>query len=196
MITKVKFWSVSAALAVVGVVSSSLLTARFCPPDGPRSDAAWAFTADSAKALVTHAEAIVVAKAVANHPGRVAVSENGGDLLPFQIVEFQIEEELKGAFPDGRVYVERAGGIEPGTDVHHDIDIDGGEFEIGGTYLLFLNEQPGNTGLHYQVNAQARYTILQGRLHGVDSEAGDPVQQAFQRRSPAEASALVKRLLD
>jgi len=195
MISKMKFWSVASGLAIVGLVASSAVTARYSNPGEPRSDAAWAFVAENPRMLVQHAHAIVVAEALATYPGRVATSDNGEDLLPFQIVELRVRKALKGSFPDGRVYVERAGGTEPGTGIRHDIDIDGGEFEVGRTYLLFLNEQPDDTGLYYQINDQGRYSLVGNELHAIEDE-GDRVQHVFHQRTIAEAAALVQQLLD
>lgn len=194
MISRMKFWTVASALLVAGFAGSVAVARRFSTPGDPRSDAAWAFVAESPKMLVDHADAIVVADAVATYPGRVATSANGEDLLPFEIVELHMQNALKGAFPDGRVYVERAGGAEPGTGIHHLIDIDGGEFEAGRTYLLFLNEQPGDSGLYYQVNDQGRYELAGNKLRALEPNE-DPVQKIFDRRTVAEASALIRRSL-
>ena len=196
MISTTKFWTVSAGLFLAGLAGSAATVAwHSSSPAAPRSQAAWAFEAQNPGALARYAESIVLAQVVATYPGRVATSANGEDLLPFQIVELHVQNALKGSFPDGRVYVERAGGREPGTGVEHVIDIDGGEFDVGGTYLLFLNEQPGDTGLYYQVNDQARYELVGERLRSIEGEP-DRVQQAFDRRTPAEASAFVRQLLE
>ena len=195
MITNKKFWTVASALAVVGLAGASMVVLRLSSPGAPRCDAAWAFVAENPKMLAQHSDAIVVADAVATYPGRVATSANGEDLLPFQIVELHVKDALKGSFPDGRVYVERAGGTEPGNGINHVIDIDGGEFEAGRTYLLFLNEQPDNTGLYYQVNDQGRYELVGRKLRAIEPE-GDRVQQVFHWRTMAEATALVHQLVD
>ncbi|MFN0008871.1 MAG: hypothetical protein ACKVXR_13300 [Planctomycetota bacterium] len=195
MISKRKSWMVATALALTGLAGSSAVALRLSTPGEPRSDAAWAFVANNPKMLARHADAIVVAEAVEIYPGRVATSDGGADLLPFQIVELRVQNVLKGSFPDGRVYVERAGGTEPGTGLNHVIDIDGGEFEAGRKYMLFLNEQPGDTGLYYQVNDQSRYEVVGNRLRAIDPDH-DSVQQAFHGRRLVEATTLVSQLVD
>ena len=194
MITKRKFWTVASLLALVGFAGSSAVAWRFTSPGAQRCDAAWAFEAANPQLLVAHADAIVVAQAVATYPGRIATSEGGEDALPFEVVEFRVDRALKGAFPTGLVLVERAGGVEPLSGIHHVIDIDGGEFTTGHTYLLFLNEQPGDTGYYYQVNDQGRYELAGNKLRALEPDE-DPVQKLFDRRTVAEASALVRRIL-
>ncbi len=195
MITKIKFWTVASVLVVTGLATSSALTLRLTTPAAPRTDAAWAFVATNPRTLATFADAIVVAEAVATYPGRVANSADGEDVLPFQIVQLKVRDALKGSFPDGRVYLERAGGIEPQTGIVHNIDIDGGEFEAGHTYLLFLNAQPGDSGFYYQVNDQGRYELAGSRLKALEPEA-DLVQQVFHHRTLAEATAIVRKLVE
>ena len=194
MITNKTFWTVAIALAFAGIAGYSAVALRFSTPGTVRCDDAWAFVADSAPSLVWNSEAIVFAETVAVHPGRVASSDGGEDLLPFQIVEFKVSNTLKGSFPDGRLFVERAGGFEPVNRVFHTIDIDGGEFVLGHSYLLFLNEQPGDTGLFYQVNDQGRYELIDGRLQAIDPD-GDRVQQLFQGRKRGEATAMLRKLI-
>lgn len=82
----------------------------------------------------------MLGRAIDKQPGRIAYSANGEDALPFEVVAFQVLNGLKGKNGDGVVYVERAGGVDPeGNPVH--LNADGGDFELGNTYLLFLKRQ-------------------------------------------------------
>jgi hypothetical protein len=195
MITHRKFWKVAAVIATVGLATSSAVTSMLSIPGGARAQAAWAFTTRDVNGLVRYADAIVVADVVETYPGRVATSENGEDNLPFQIVELRVRDAIKGSFSDGRAFLERAGGIDPVEQVSVHIDADGGEFERGESYLLFLKAQDGDTGMYYQINDQARYALVGDRLSALEPEE-DPVQQVFHRRTVAEASALIRRLLE
>jgi hypothetical protein len=120
-------------------------------------------------------DAVVLAQAMDAQPGRVAKSDNGGDELPFELVGFEVLRALKGANDFDRVVVERAGGAGyEGKSVF--LDADGGPFEIGGIYLLFLKRQSG-TDYYYQVNHQGRYELVADRFEAVDP--GDPVARYF-----------------
>ena len=157
---------------------------------GPRqlSDAAWERVFDSPRALARGADAVVVARVVDVRPGRVAYSDNGEDVLPFQVVELEVQRAIKGASEGERLLVERAGGTDPaGHSVF--LDADGGDFEVGRDYMLFLSRQPEGD-LFYQVNHQARYEVKAGRLAGVDP--ADTVVARFHGRTLDEGLALAR----
>lgn len=152
------------------------------------SAAAWERVFDSPRALVRGVDAVVLATVVDVRPGRVAYSDNGEDALPFQVVEVEVQRAIKGAGAGDTLLIERAGGIDPeGHDVF--LDADGGDFEVGREYVLFLSRQPEGD-LFYQVNHQARYEVKAGRLAGVDPD--DPVVTRFHGRTLEEGLAFAE----
>ncbi|HET9866057.1 MAG TPA: hypothetical protein VFQ06_02100, partial [Nitrospira sp.] len=89
-------------------------------------------------------------------------------------------------------YVERAGGVDPeGNPVH--LNADGGDFELGNSYLLFLKRQEDGP-YYYQVNDQGRYQVEGGRLKGVDKD--DEVSAKFHDRTLEEGIRIVKESKD
>lgn len=152
------------------------------------SATAWERVFDTPRALVRGVDAVVLARVVDVRPGRVAYSDNGEDALPFQVVELEVQRAIKGARESERILVERAGGVDPaGESVF--LDADGGDFEIGRDYMLFLRHQPEGE-LFYQVNHQGRYEVKAGRLAGVDP--ADTVVARFHGRSLDEGLALAE----
>jgi hypothetical protein len=184
MISRKTFWSVALAIAVVGAASGMLVANSFT--SAPPSHAAWKDVFEAAPQLARSVDSIVVAKAVGVEPGRVAYSDNGKDSLPYQVYEFEVINGVKGAQKGERVFVERAGG--PGLV----LDVDGGPFELGASYMLFLNKQDDGP-YHYQVNYQGRYLISERTLYGVDPN--DPVISFFEGRPVSEGVSLVRGYL-
>lgn len=181
MISRKTFWFVALAVAVVGAASGVLMGNAFSP--APPSHAAWKDVFEAPEKLSRGVDSIVVAKAVGVEPGRVAFSDNGEDALPYQVYEFEVVTGVKGARKGERVLVERAGA--PGLV----INVDGGPYEIGATYMLFLNKQP-DSPYHYQVNHQGRYLISDNTLYGVDPS--DRVVSFFEGMPATEGINLVR----
>lgn len=191
MNSKKTLWLAVAAVAAVGLVTGASIADRVLHQPVASAEAMWAQNFKSPNALARSVDAIVLAQAVDVAPGRIATSDKGEGGLPFQLVDFEVVHALRGAAVGDRVTLERAGGGS------FNITADGGEFEPGEVYLLFLKEQPG-TGYYYQVNHQGRYH-LQGdhlmavapddpvatRLHGVTLEQGlERVQAALEATPP------------
>jgi hypothetical protein len=109
-------------------------------------------------------DTIVLARAVSTAPSRLVESDGGGHTLPFELVTFEVIRRVKGSALGGeRISVERVGGFDAsGTRVT--FTADGGELELGQTYLLFLNRQ--NDRVFYQVNHQGRYELAGSSLRG------------------------------
>ena len=63
--------------------------------------------------------------------------------------------------------LERTGGLDPATGTYLNVDADGGAYDTGSVYLLFLKEQPG-TGYYFLINDQARYEVLDGHLEAIE----------------------------
>lgn len=121
------------------------------------ADALWVFRTESLQELSEHADAIVVAEALATHPGRIAFSDDGQEHLPFQLVEFTVRDAIKGATTGDRLFVERVGGMDL-DGAYVDFELDGGGYVDGRTYVLFLGRKPED-GIHYVINGEARYDV-------------------------------------
>lgn len=184
MISRKAFWSIALAVAVVGAASGVLMGNAFAP--APSAHAAWKDVFEAPSQLSRSVDSIVVAKAVGVEPGRVAYSSDGKDSLPYQVYEFEVVNGVKGAAKGERLFVERAGG--PGLV----LDVDGGPFELGASYMLFLNKQDDGP-YFYQVNNQGRYLISEKTLYGVDPN--DSVSAFFEGRPVSEGIGLVRGYL-
>ncbi|HYN22883.1 MAG TPA: hypothetical protein VE078_18125 [Thermoanaerobaculia bacterium] len=184
MISRKAFWSIALAVAVVGVGAGMLVANVFAPQ--PSAHAAWKDVFEAPSQLARGVDSIVLAKAVGVEPGRVAYSSDGKDFLSYQVHEFEVIRGVKGAQTGERVFVERAGG--PGIV----LDVDGGEFEMGATYLLFLNKQDDGP-YHFQVNHQGRYLVSGNRLYGIDPN--DSVSEFFEGKPVSEGLSLVRGYL-
>ena len=194
MITRKTLVTLTMVIAALGAAGSAtvgwhLHTMKASPVKF--SHAAWKVKFDAPSDLPRGADVVVLGTAVSSRPGRIAFSENGEDSLPFEEVTFQVVRGMKGIRSGESVVVERAGGIDyEGQNVL--LDADGGLFEIGSTYLLFLKKQEeGN--FYYQVNDQGRYKVETGRLVAVSPE--DPVAGFFHGKSLTEGMGLIDEFL-
>lgn len=165
MLSRKAFWSLTLVIAVAGLAGGALVGDNLLHQKVSSSHAAWAEIYSAPGEMARRVESIVVAKAVGVEPGRVAYSDNGEDALPFEVYQFEVEKAIKG-HGESTVFVERAGGVTPeGESVF--LDPDGGPFEIGQTYLLFLKQQTDGP-YYYQVNAQGRFRVANGRLSSLE----------------------------
>ena len=161
-------------------------------PSRSKSAAVWKEVYKNPDEMVKRVDQIVLAQAIDRQPGRIAYSSNGEDVMPFEVVSFRVVDNIKGKKGDGVIYVERAGGVDnEGNQVY--IDADGGDFEIGNSYLLFLKRQEDGP-YYYQVNDQGRYQVEGGRLKGVNKD--DEVSMSFQDRTVEEGLRMVKEKRD
>lgn len=164
-------------------------TDESCETAKRRSAAVWKEVYQTPDQLIARVDTIVLAEAVSVAPSRTAFSANGEDELPFELVTFRVSNPLKGAKADEFIYVERAGGVtEKGRKVN--IDFDGGDFEIGNSYLLFLKRQEEGP-YFYQVNDQGRYKVVGDELKGVFDD-NDSVKSFFKGKAVDEGLRLVK----
>jgi hypothetical protein len=188
MLSRKTFYTVTLAVAVVGVAGGLVLGDHLIHRTVTSTEAAWAEIYKAPTEMARRVDAVVLAKAVSVAPGRVAYSDNGEDALPFEVFEFEVVKPVKGLQGVSSVFVERAGGIAPdGSSVV--FDMDGGAFELGQTYLLFLKRQP-DTGLFYQVNSQGRFRVANDRLWSTETD--DPVAKAFHGRTLGQGIAMVR----
>lgn len=157
-----------------------------------KSHAVWKEVYKNVDEMVKSADTIVLGQAIDRQPDRIAYSSNGEDSLPFEVVSFRVLNNIKGKNGDGIIYVERAGGVDhEGNQVY--LDADGGDFEVGNSYLLFLKQQEDGP-YYYQVNDQGRYHVEGGRLKGVDKD--DEVSMMFHERPVNEGLRMVKESKD
>jgi hypothetical protein len=184
MISRKTFWSIALAVAVAGAGAGVLVGNAFAPQ--PSAHAAWKDVFEAPSQLARGVDSIVLARAVGVEPGRVAQSDDGKDFLPYQVYEFEVVRGVKGIATGERVFVERAG--SPGLV----LDVDGGNYEMGATYLLFLNKQDDGP-YHFQVNHQGRYLVSDNRLYGIDPN--DSVSEFFEGKPVSEGLSLVRGYL-
>ncbi|MBA2514324.1 MAG: hypothetical protein H0V26_08350 [Solirubrobacterales bacterium] len=189
--TRKTFLTYTLIVALGGLsVSAALGWRRHQQPAGQaRTAASWKHHFKDAKELVKGSDAVVIARADSVAPGRVAHSEGGDDSLAFEVVNFTVVDGLKGAKDGSTVSIERVSGTQAGAVAY--FNFDGGNFEVGGTYLLFLKQQEDGGPYYYQINDQGRFHEEGGQLRAVDP--GDPVAALFHGRPVAEGADLVKK---
>lgn len=180
------FWTGTLAILAVGFTGGRIVADHLLAQRVPKTAASWKATYRSPQELVRGVDAIVLATAADIQPGRVAMSENGEDSLAFELVELQVIRGLKGAKPGERLTLERAAESEGGFF----LDADGGPFDIGQTYLLFLQRKEDGDPYFYQVNNQGRYRVANNRL--VAAGPQDEVIAQFQHRTVKEALDMVR----
>ncbi|MCA1616375.1 MAG: hypothetical protein LC800_20205 [Acidobacteria bacterium] len=159
------------------------------PANEVRTAASWKQHFKDAKELVKGSDAVVLARADSVAPGRVAYSSDGQDSLAFEVVNFTVVDGLKGAKDGANVSVERVSGTQAGAVAY--FNFDGGNFEVGGTYLLFLKQQEDGGPYYYQINDQGRFHTEGGHL--VAASPDDEVAAQFHGRPVAEGVELVKK---
>ena len=146
-----------AAVAVIALaVASSLTVVKAFQHDHNRFHAAWKDRYTEPVAMMRGVDAIVVARMVGTSPGRIAYSDNPEDVVPFELNHFVVERGMKGLPAGAAVTVERVGGDAGGATVY--LDADGGPYQQGETYVLFLNRQP-ETNFYYLVNDEGRFGL-------------------------------------
>lgn len=177
MISRKLFWSLTLVLAVFGFTAGSLIGDV---PEVRRSDAVWKEVFRTPSEMVRNVDAIVLARMIEARAGRVAGSAEGA--LPFEVVELEVLRGFKGAMAGDRVLVERAR-----------LDVDGGAFEPGATYLLFLRQQDDGPYFH-QANHQGRFLVVDGRLRASAPE--DAVAAFFEGRPLGQGLGFVRQTLE
>jgi hypothetical protein len=72
------------------------------------------------------------------------------------------------------------------------LEFDGGAFEPGATYLLFLRKQKGGP-YYYQVNHQGRFLVVNDRLWASAPE--DAVAGVFEGRQVGQGLGFIRKTL-
>lgn len=176
MISRKLFWSLTLVLAVLGFTAGSLVGDI---PEVRRSEAVWKEVFQTPSEMVRGVDAVVLARMIEARAGRMA-GPAGGE-LQFEVVELEVLRGFKGAAAGERVLVERAR-----------LDFDGGAFEPGATYLLFLRQQEDGPYFH-QVNHQGRFLVVDGRLWASAPE--DAVAAFFEGRPVSQGLGFVRQAL-
>jgi hypothetical protein len=180
------FWAMSLVLAFAGFTGGSLISHETSTVAGK---AVWKEVYASPAEMAARVDAIVLARVTGTRQGRVVWSENGEDALPFQIVELEVLQGIKGTAKAERISLERVGGTAPDGRAL-DLSYDGGAFEHGATYLLFLKKQEDGP-YFYQVNHQGRYLAAGDRLWAAAPE--DSVAKAFEGAPVARVIGELRR---
>jgi hypothetical protein len=190
MIKRSTFATLTLAIAALGLAGSAYIgwDMHAAGDSSLRlSHAAWKVKFNAPSELPRGVDAIALATAVSSGPGRLAFSDNGEDSLPFEEVTFEVSRGIKGLRAGEQFILERAGGIDyEGQNVI--LDADGGPFEMGATYLLFLQRQEDGP-FWYQVNDQGRYRVEEDRL--VAAVPDDPVASFYDGRRLEEGMGLI-----
>lgn len=164
-----------------------------CDTNRPLSAAVWKEVYSTPDELIAGVDTIVMAEVFSITPSRIAVSEGGKDELPFELVAFRVSDPIKGTKGEELIYVERAGGTDSkGKTVN--IDFDGGRFEAGKSYLLFLKRQEEGP-YFYQVNDQGRYDVIDDSLIPVGNGERDAVKDFFRNKPVGEGLRTVEEKL-
>ena len=189
--TRKTFWTYTLIIALCGLsVSAALGWRRHQQPrNEPVTSAHWKEHFQGIGEMVKSADAVVLARADSVAPGRVAYSSNGEDSLAFEVVNFTVTRGMKGERTGSTVSVERVSSTQGDTVAY--FNFDGGNFEVGGTYLLVLKKQEDGGPFYYQINDQGRFHEEGGRL--VAASPDDPVAAQFHGRPVGEGLDLVRR---
>lgn len=186
MISRKLFWSLTLVLTVFGFTAGSLVGHDEAPVVRG-SEAVWKEVFRTPSEMIRNVDAIVLAKVVETRPGRAVDSSHTGDALSFDRVELEVLRGFKKADSKGRIFVERVGG--PAAR----LEFDGGAFEPGATYLLFLRKQKEGP-YYYQVNHQGRFLVVNNRLWASAPE--DAVAAAFEGRPLGQGLGFVRKVLE
>jgi hypothetical protein len=188
--TRKTFLTYTVIVALCGLSLSAAFGWRYHQqPVEPYVAASWKQHFKDAKELVKGSDAVVLARADSVAPGRVAYSSDGEDSLAFEVVNFTVVDGMKGEKNGSTVSVERVSSTTPDGNMAY-FNFDGGNFEVGGTYLLFLKKQEDGGPFYYQINDQGRFHEEGGQLRAVEPD--DPVAALFHGRTVKEGKALVK----
>lgn len=189
MLTRKRFIICTLLVALCGLSASAVIGWNL-HQRSPRklTAAAWKEKYRSVDEMAKRVDVVVLARAVAVNPGRVAYSSNGEDALPFEVVEFTAISGLKGVRDGTPISVERVGGVDNGQSIF--FGDDGGPVEVGGTYLLFLKKQEDGP-YYYQVNNQGRFRVEGGRLSAADPE--DAVAASLHGRGIGEVMQAIRK---
>ncbi len=188
--TRRTFWTYTLIIALCGLsVSAAFGWRHHQQPREDRTSAHWKEHFQGIGQMVAASDAVALVRADSVAPGRVAYSSNNEDSLSFEVVNFTVVRGMKGERTGSSVSVERVSSTQGDTVAY--FNFDGGDFEVGGTYLLFLKKQEDGGPYYYQINDQGRFHEEGGHLRAVTPD--DEVTSLFNGRTVAEGVALVKQ---
>ena len=166
-------------LALAAGIGTAVSVGRMLTPatKNIQARAQWADVYKTPGGLVSGADLIVIAEHIGAEPG-VLLGE-GIHATPMTNNYFAVHSTMKGEFSGDELLVEQTGGVF-GNGITLNIN-DGGPYDSGAMYLLFLKNQ-GN-GVYYVINHQARYQLDEqnDKLIGVDPT--DPVVAVLHGRT-------------
>ena len=186
-------FAVSALAVIILAAASSVAMVQFDHGDHNLTHTAWKDVYVEPEAMVRGVDAVVVARHIGTSPGRVALSSDPSDAVPFELNHFIVERGFKGLQAGDSFTLERVGGVLNGDTIL--LDADGGPYVPGQEYALFVNRQP-ESEFYYLVNDEGRYAIdaerrlvpvrhdgaVSQRLAGLDVNAfGRNVREAVSR---------------
>lgn len=159
---KTTFAITAIAVVVLAAASSIAAVNLYHDHDTQRFHTAWKDVYTDAGAQIRGVDGIVLARFIGKSPGRIAMSDDPTDVVPFELNQFEVEQGIKGVSAGETITIERVGGEVNGQRVF--LDADGGEYKEGERYLLFINRQP-ESSFYYLVNDEGRYNVNpQGQL--------------------------------
>lgn len=189
MFSRKAFWSVTLSVLVLGAAAGVLLGNSLDKPE-VSSHAAWKQVFRDPAQLSRGVDAVALVKVNSVQPGRVAKSSNGDATLQYYVYDLEVVRGVKGVEAGETLQVERANALSGGREVA--INVDGGPYELGAIYMLFLNRQEDGGAYYYQVNNQGRYLVAENKLYSVDPN--DEVGGYFEGLEVNEGIKLVREL--
>jgi len=183
---KSTFSLAAAAIVLLALASEQAVTRTFdASPAPPRHLAVWAYHPEDPAQMARDVDAVAVATMVDVRPGRVVYASNDLGNVSFELDEFVVEQSVKGPGAGEALTVERTGG-QPGELIP---DYDGGGYDKGRRYLLFLRKQ-SSTPLYYLVHPQGRYVVGDDGL--VTTTAEGPVAALLSGQPLKDVIALLQ----
>jgi hypothetical protein len=152
------------AVLAMGIATALAVSSLLMPKSPPVKTAMahWRNLYKTTGGLVAGADLVVVANHMWAKPGRV-VGE-GEDATPFTDNTFAVTSILKGEHVGETLEVEQTGGLASNGTIFYIND--GGAYEPGESYLLFLKST--GEGSYHIISHQARYRMVGETLEGVD----------------------------
>jgi hypothetical protein len=187
MFSRKAFWSVTLSVLVLGAAAGVLLGNSMDKLDA-QSHASWKQVFRNPGQLSRGVDAVALVKVNSVQPGRVATSSNGEAALQYYVYDLEVVRGIRGVEAGDTLQVERANALDGGREVR--INVDGGPYELGATYMLFLNRQEDGGPYYYQVNHQGRYLVAENKLYSVDPN--DEVGGYFEGLEVNEGIKLVR----
>lgn len=178
-----------AGLAVAAGIGAGVIAAPYMHVHSPGPGVLvpqWANNYQSLSAMSREVDAVVLAVVEDTRPGRTIFTSGGQNALPFTLVDLAVERVIRGEAEEF-ITLEQTGGTF--DDAAFYVDGDGGEYEVGGRVLLFLNQQP-ETDYYYLAHPQGRFAVQDDELYAVAPDG--PAARSLDRRNVQGAIRLIE----